>query len=346
MKLRDEDKIWLSEEIAAQLKKAIDSPRPHGWRQAAYWLRQLGPIAATIAIIVTLFGITLSAVYYSVANVKEDTRFRTTTEDAIKHIREDISVMRGELVKQSMIDHASLPLSDFKATLPDLGSAIASARQKKVKVPPKVIDDLQQKLIAAKDAPGFWPTAAEFINYRSESLINDVQSLMRSDLPNCTDHEPTPMELVVNGEDEKRWKRGELRELPETSSAAGATRLIAARYEDCRFTLDSPQEAAKIPFVEAQRAFKLTFKHCQIIYRGGPIRLLSPNPKLNALTSKGGTRSDVYILKGQTVHFENCLFLFVINSKPPDEGQRLTEQLLAQSGPDLTVTAPKSATHS
>ncbi len=67
---------------------------------------------------------------------------------------------------------------------------------------------------------------------------------------------------------------------------------------------------------------------------------------LHMRTADGGKRSDVYAFIGQKLYFENCLFLFVINSAPPNEGQSLTQQLLAQSGDRFTVTAPTLSTHS
>src|SRR5581483_8280991 len=111
-------------------------------------------------------------------------------------------------------------------------------------------------------------------------------------------------------------KRNSPYSVPTVSSPTGRNEeLVTALYENCRFILDSDEEANRIPFARERLAFKLTFKHCQIVYRGGGIRLLSPNPRPNALTSKGNVRTDVYIIQGQTIYFEDCLFLFAIESK-------------------------------
>lgn len=250
-----------------------------------------------------------------------------------------------------MINHASLPLADFKVTLPALSSAIATAKQQNATVPATVIGDLQHKLIAsvdAPDAPDFWPTAAQFISYRSQNTLPDFQRLMQPDLPNCTDHDPTPMELIVSDEEAKNGRVNDTGALSDllNQKNENKTHLKSAVYQDCRFILDSPEETARIPGLGQQRSFVLTFRHCQIIYRGGEIKLLTPNPHPTAITGKSHVRTDVYVISGQTVRFDDCLFIFVINSKPPIEGQWLTEQLLGQSGSHLTVQSPKPSTHS
>jgi hypothetical protein len=233
------------------------------------------------------------------------------------------------LSRQSLVNQATLPLPDFKATLPDLRTAIVTAQQQKVKVAPKVVSDLQHKLTASTDAPDFWPTVAHFISYRSQVNVADFQNLLRPDMPNCTDKPPTPMDLRISAEDEKN--------VPAGGATTGRSKLIPALYENCRFILDSPEEAAEIPFAAQGRAFDLKFKNCQIIYNGGPIAVFNPKPKVNLMTGKGPTRTDVYLIQGQRLFFENCLFLFAIKSMPPPEGQVLTEQILTQNGNTLTV---------
>jgi hypothetical protein len=352
MKLRDDDKKWLADEIEKQIKQTnatlADSLKPHGLRNAVFWLRQLGPIATSISIVVTLLGITLAAVYYSVSNVKEETRFRTTTERRLGDIEKGIEGIKGELAKQSLVNHASLPLPDFKASLPALRSDIAVAKQQNVKLSPAVMGNLGEKLTASIDAPQFWPAAADFINYRSQIVVKDIESLMRSDLPSCTDQNPTPMELTVSDGEARNGRANDTAKVSDllNETDKNKTHMKSAVYQNCRFTLDSPEETARIPNLGEQRSYVLTFRHCQIVYRGGQVNLLTPNPRPTAITGISHERSDVYIFVGQVVRFENCLFVFVMNSQPPREGQWLTEQLLTQGGPILTVKTPKSATRS
>lgn len=70
--------------------------------------------------------------------------FRTTTNSRLGNIEKSLGEIQGNLAKQSLLNHALLPLADFKATLPDLNSSIAVARQQKIKVPLKVVDALAE----------------------------------------------------------------------------------------------------------------------------------------------------------------------------------------------------------
>jgi hypothetical protein len=335
MKLRPEDKKWLSDEIGVQVKhgiaEAVDEFKPHGWKKAAFWIRQLGPIATSIAIIVTLLGITLSSLYYSFSNVREETKFRTTTEDALKSIKSDIADIRGNLGKQSVINHAALPLSEFKATLPDLRSAIATVKEQDVKVAPNVISDLQQKLLTAKDAPDFWPTAAQFINYRSQLAISDFQDLQRPTLPDCTDHDPSPTKVETISKDRHQFT------------------VRSGYYDNCRLTLDSPQDDAKINSILESTAFMLTFRHCVVVYRGGEINLIVAfNNRPLTLFPIGHPESAFTTapFTGRTLFFENCLFEIELDGQPPLPGQQFTQNLLATNGTKIGFTVSKASTHS
>ena len=67
MKLRDEDRRWLAEEISKQVKKAvadaIDKFRPHGWRRVTFWLREWGIAGAIITAFIALIAIAATAFY-------------------------------------------------------------------------------------------------------------------------------------------------------------------------------------------------------------------------------------------------------------------------------------------
>lgn len=192
-----------------------------------------------------------------------------------------------------------------------------------------VLSDLQRNLNATdRSTPGYWPVAAQFISYRSQVNVVDFQTLSRPDMPNCTDRRPTPMEYRMTSEEERST-------IDETNRVGlDSSRFIPAIYENCRFVLDSPQEAERFPLLGA--SFNLEFKNCQIIYNGGPIAILTPNPRFSTFIGRGPTRSDVFIIRGQGLRFENCLFLFTIKAVPPQEGQQMTHELLAQSGPTLS----------
>ena len=163
MAIRKED--WPS--IHQAIADAITPLKPKGWRKALFLLREWSVLGALATLIVALLGIAGTAFYQATARIGKEATFETNTKNDLKEIRSDIKAIREDLAKQGLFDHASLPLPDFKATLPDLRSVIAAAKQQGVQATPKVIDDLQKKLIAVGErTPGFWPTAAEFISYR------------------------------------------------------------------------------------------------------------------------------------------------------------------------------------
>jgi hypothetical protein len=195
------------------------------------------------------------------------------------------------LIRQNIQDYAALPANEFKGTLPDLSSAIAAAKQKNVKVSPKVIGDLQEKLIESTGSPNFWPAAAEFISYRSALTHEDIANF-RKTMPRCLDLQPHPAttaEAISPGEQ--------------------TVKINPAYYEDCQLQLDSPREDEMISFW-AQRAPALTFRHCLVIYQGGAVRLELGNWPLT---------------------FENCLWDLVVSEKPPASGQKVTETLLTSN---------------
>jgi hypothetical protein len=90
MKLRDDDKDWLQNEIASQIEASVDEFRPHGWRRIAHWSREWGISGALITAFIALLAVTLGALYQSFAHVKEETEFRTQTIDHFKELDRDL----------------------------------------------------------------------------------------------------------------------------------------------------------------------------------------------------------------------------------------------------------------
>ncbi|MGB8782378.1 MAG: hypothetical protein WCD02_04625, partial [Terriglobales bacterium] len=233
-------------------------------------------------------------------------------ESTVKQISRDSA-------KQTLVGHAALLLPEFKETLPELGSAIASAKQQNVKVSPKVIGDLQDKLTASVNAPDFWPVAAEFISYRS---FNNTSWSAPPNLPTCTDSEPSESTVSI-------------------LSPTQAT-INPGVYENCRFTVDSPQEDARLNEIIQKRMAVVIFRHCVIVYRGGPINLVLAFNKYNVPWSAepekgramGGT---VNISVRDAVQFRDCLFDFVLHNEPPKAGQELTQLLLVNSSNEIRV---------
>jgi hypothetical protein len=328
MPLNDADRAWIRETIRTAHEK-------HGLGRLLGFIKDWGGTGAAVAILI-----------FALAKWEGYVEFRTSTNIRLDRIEKGINTIENrlgaveqtlvgiqhDLSRQSLIKQAALPLPEFKSTLPDLRTAIATAQQQKVKVDHKVVSDLQHKLNASVDAPDFWPTAAQFISYRSQTSVQDYQDLTRPDLPNCVDKPPVPMKMTMDAETEKG--------LVGEPIKPGGTHQFPALYENCRFTLDSPEETSMIPELGEGRSYVLKFRRCRIIYHGGPITLLTAHPHPTAITAYGPTRSDVFIIVGQTIIFDDCLFQFNITAPPVPDGQSLTRQLLSQSGSTLTVKFP------
>jgi hypothetical protein len=147
MALRNDDRDW----IHAEIQSAVDLLRPHGWRKAVFVLRELGPLTATVAIIVALVGITLGAVYQSTAHVKEETTFRTNTMDRLGTIEGTLKLLQAQI---AVAKYSSAPPQELKKHHDELASVRATLAS------------------APKSEPDFWPVTFQVINLLSQATSN------------------------------------------------------------------------------------------------------------------------------------------------------------------------------
>ena len=329
MALRSEQRDFIRDEINLQLNLAVDAFRPHGWRKITHFLREWGLAASANAVPLALLGICVAVGIFAASGIKENTQFRTRTEDKLATIDGDIKAIRADLIKQGLLNHASMPLPDFRASLPDLGVALATAKQQDVKTSPEVIDGIRQKLIASgTTAAGFWPTAAQFISYQSQIGVIGFQGLQRPNLPNCVDSDPTPMN-VTSG-----------------SNEAPPINVSPSHYDNCVFTLDSARDDAKINSLLEAGSVMIAFRHCFIIYHGGQVDLklvFSGRPSVISMPNKTSVPLGLTI---RAVRFENCLFNFAFVKAPTPQGQEITKKFLAEQGAILELPVQKPSSHS
>jgi hypothetical protein len=255
MKLRDDDKVWLKNEISGQIEVAIDdlkdSLNPRGARRIANFLREWGLVTGAVGIPLTLLGLLITVSIFAFNGISKNVAFQTHTEDRLTLIEGDLREIKAQLTKQSLETHAALPLADFKATLPDLGSSVAAARKQNLKIPPKVMDDLSKKLAASTDVDTrtFWPVAAAVITYRSSLLVGDIQNVEL--FPPCNgvadlDNSPNASAQAVG---------------PDGKPIGPKTKIERIGVQDCYIELDG------------KRASRWDCKHCVVKYSGGPISL-------------------------------------------------------------------------
>lgn len=170
MKLRDDDKKWVQQEVVDQIQAAItpvvDSLSPHGWRKAAFVLRELGPLTGTISVILALLAITLGALYQSWGHVKEEATFRQRTDDRLTLIERDIKAIQNSVTLTSFKQEVSGPPNQETARA--LTTILQTARRGKIPLPPDGIGAAGQKFIAASNRfPEAWEASLAFLDYRS-----------------------------------------------------------------------------------------------------------------------------------------------------------------------------------
>jgi hypothetical protein len=283
MALNETDKAWVRLEIQAAMKR-------RGWGKLTGFIKDWSGAGAAAGILILVF--TQWTGY---------TEFRVRTGDRLDSIERKLDGLRDELTKQSLADQAIL---------------FGAKQQENTRAPYKLASTLATKLVQSdKSTPDYWPTAAEFISYRSQIVSPDEEVLLNSHLPNCVDSDPFPIRVA------------------EVDSRGAIRRLENAHYDNCRFTLDSMEDDGRImDFVS--KFGTIEFRHCLIVYKGGdfivPTYLHIPNVPIKAITGKGRGGSIGY--DGPALQFVDCIFDFSAPGTVPAKAQRLIEALLPQSG--------------
>lgn len=263
----------------------------------------------SIAIGLLVFGLTEWGSY------KE---FRGATEIRLANVEKALD-------KIDLKIQASLPQTEFQQTLPDLKTSIKTAREHKTTIPPGTINNLQTKLInTSPSAPDYWPTLSAFISYRSFIAItpSEFSDLTRPGLPNCLDHLPAAGRIIS-----------------VTKNQLTATNPY---YDSCRVTLDSAHDDQVINSIILSVSTSIVFKHCLVVYRGGPVNLIIKLTNFPAAihTPTMPAQGIPTVVNGNTLFFENCLFELDIMKLPPSPGPEITQALLAENNPGGSVNIP------
>lgn len=245
--------------------------------------------------------------------------------DAIKNTLDKLSAL---VAQQQMERHAALSKQGFKSALPGLKAALEFARQEKIKTPPNVIDDLQKRLLeTSKDAPEFWQTSSALLNYRSFDVDPQrAAELLGANIPNCTDSDPAPFTIT---------------EVNHGFGSGPVTGVSSPYYENCRFTLDSAKDDARINSMIADGFPVIEFRHCVIVYNGGSFTLITNINRQNVPATGGHGTGLTLNFNGPTLWFTQCLFEFSVSDHTPEPAKKLTQSLLAQNGPSLAIPVLK-----
>lgn len=275
---------------------------------------------SSIALIVGLIIAALQLWYPAYSeHVNEDFKLRVDgrIDARLIDLRKDLSDVKGsvtemkatldtlkpfiqDLVQRQMNKAAQMPTSELQDNLSQIKNVVEVARREKVQVKIKTVQTIEEKLRSLPSRTDqFWQLSADLISYRSLFGRPDYLSTWKPSLPRCADFEPHPSTLAEGiGPGEQTIK------------------VNPAYYENCRVQLDSAEENEKITNY-AKRYVGLTFKHCLVVYRGGPVNI---HLGLGALT------------------FENCLLDLSVYGTPPVSGQKVTEFLLAKNIESFKLT--------
>jgi hypothetical protein len=157
----------------------------------------------------------------------------------------NVDGLEGRVTTAELKSQAALPIADFQKSLPDLKSAVISARKSGITISPAVISDIQNKLQATPPtATDFWPTVSEFVSYRSAFSVSDIQKL--KSLPNC------------KGPYIDAFSQG----ITKEGTPVGPQIPTKIEERDCKLILDN---------IEAGH---MTYTNCFVEYSGGPIKRL------------------------------------------------------------------------
>jgi hypothetical protein len=303
MPLNDADRAWVKQEIQT-------AQRRHGLGKFTGFLKDWSGFGAFVAVLLLIS--TQWTAYVE---------FRTNTQDRLTTIEKNLTQL-------ALQKHASLSQESFEKSLGNLKEVVGMARKENLKVSPDVVESLQSKLADTRESTrDFWPTAASFVSYRSFALTNQAIRTSSS-LPNCRDTTP------------------KIGTFTQPATSGGVRLSVEAKllfYEDCRVTLDSPEDGDKLSSLLREYA-KITFNRCLVVYHGGPIKFTLARQDYVVDSARGKNGGGITLsTSGETLSFVDCLFDFSFTDAPSPEGQQLTKLILDQKTSTINLPAAPRA---
>lgn len=108
--------------------------------------------------------------------------------------------------------------------------------------------------------------------------------------------------------------------------------MSRAHYDSCKITLDSPHDNAVLNDLILHFNTLIVFKHCLVIYRGGPVNLIIRLQNYPVTVIAPSHPQGVpTVVSGSTITFQDCLFQLDITASPPPIGAKITQLLLAEN---------------
>ena len=323
------------DKFAVAIKESTLTPPPlTELQQSVEWHARIGWIAISAATAVLTF-----LVIYLLTTVPRASEIEAAVNKGLQPINEKISAINVSLATLTAdVEFLKLDASknlgkvmtqslkqtgDSELKLKTIAALATKAQSQGITTDRESLANATNALLAVKDrSADFWNASVALLNYRSfNSLPDQAERLSQPNIPNCTDKAPHPFTVTGVG------------------PIGNVTQIASAFYEDCRFTIDSERDDERINATIKNGLPVIEFRHCLIVYSGGPFTLITwirfNNAKFNSLQGHGSGGSFNY--NGPTLNFSNCLFNFSTVKQVPPKGQQVVEALLAQNGPDLRL---------
>jgi hypothetical protein len=197
MKLREEDKTWLRDEIKLAMQEVlaegigplVDQRIEKSWRHKSWpILRNIGVIALVVTVVLTLFIFAMTE--HSAANTRlgAEKEFEGETKQHLANLDESIRRLEG-LLKDVKGSVSGLRLSGLTAqpttakTVQQLSKIVESAKSADQKIDPNAIADSGRLLIQESATnPEAWRAAGLLVDYKSSlnaaaapSIANQIE---------------------------------------------------------------------------------------------------------------------------------------------------------------------------
>jgi hypothetical protein len=291
MAIRNEDWTAIHKAIADAIEALAHSLRPHGWRRLTHWLREWGLAGTAIAIPVTLLSISIAVGIFAAYGIRDNTQFRTRTEDRLKHMEsslEDLDSNFKAIRLKQLSDSPRNPKSIASAK-EIINQAIAG----KVPISPEVVESAGVPFVeAGAKTPTAWDAALSFLTYRSVLNVSFAPSLLpsRPAPSNCYTSGRTHILTSPSETSDEAAKSQTISAIGGTVSGDDAARLEEISNptkEDCgaQFILYEMPRRDNTFVLDGLHLKNVIVRNTRVAYHGGPVSL-------------------------QNVYFVNCTFDF------------------------------------
>jgi hypothetical protein len=310
----------LDEKFAA----AIAQLKFKGWKRAANVLLESATNALVIGVFLALLAIAVGALYQSFAHIKEETQFRTRTEDKLNEIEKSLARLGaanergrpgfGQRLPVLLEDNAVVQGSALR--LQTVAALAEGAREDHVIIPESVVAHVGKLVIDANHSSD--PLVRSAAWSANRSLLDYVSALREGSGPDPKTAEPLPQQwsaLIDWGFEESGEGEiavGFIGEAPSNQCARGEHIGEPQRGFTSgggpAWVIVKNSHSGKTLRLDGHFLKNIVYSGLRIAYRGGPMKL-------------------------ENVYFVNCTFDIVENER----GKRFSEAVFASPATALSL---------